>query len=358
MGKNNQLSKKKSKNPIKFTFFLLYWVRYNRIIFFFLFFLFVSNCLQTRNLLEGNLQITTTPLLVDTSTSKQSFQISTNNQNDIAVLSKISKISISPDITCTLQSGECQIVNSNGSISFSLPIHKGISYQITSIGFTEGEDVALEDVSFSVNSLTQPSFSTEESYLPNSYPTILDFTFYGKYPSGVKIYFNDEESQCTVSGQKLQCRTIREDELIKVKVYLNGIFYIQNNIVVTLSRVLSLGPVGTTANIEYITKIVYQSYVTIPEGTKVRLTQKDGTIVDQSKTYLLTKMEDNTYQFTVPNNDLKLGVLKVKTLINENDENAEENFLSNINWIVMYYQLSAITNNHFPIFKTDPQIEF
>ena len=156
-------------------------MKYNRIIFFFLFFLFVSNCLQTRNLLEGNLQITTTPLLVDTSTSKQSFQISTNNQNDIAVLSKISKISISPDITCTLQSGECQIVNSNGSISFSLPIHKGISYQITSIGFTEREDVALEDVSFSVNSLTQPSFSTKESYLPNSYPTILDFTFYGKY---------------------------------------------------------------------------------------------------------------------------------------------------------------------------------
>ena len=152
----------------------------------------------------------------------------------------------------------------------------------------------------------------------------------------------------------MQCRTIREDELIKVKVYLNGIFYIQNNIVVTLSRVLSLGPVGTTANIEYITKIVYQSYVTIPEGTKVRLTQKDGTIVDQSKTYLLTKMEDNTYQFTVPNNDLKLGVLKVKTLINENDENAEENFLSNINWIVMYYQLSAITGQSFSHIQNRP----
>ena len=65
-------------------------------------------------------------------------------------------------------------------------------------------------------------------------------------------------------------------------------------------------------------------------------------------------MEDNIYQFTVPNNALKLGVLKVNTLINENDENAEENFLSNINWIVMYYQLSAITGQSFSHIQNRP----
>ena len=103
-------------------------------------------------------------------------------------------------------------------------------------------------------------------------------------------------------------------------------------------KVIKLSSESSTVSID----IDYQSLITIPENTFVRLVSLDGSMVDQSKTYILSGSGSH-YTISIPKEDLPYGEYKIKTLLVPNEEDHDDNFLSEINILIVENTMSLVS---------------